>query len=71
LSPPTGREGVVDRTTDNDAEQWRSPMVDVSGMSLEELASHESDAALVKSLRRLASELDEPGEPIAGFNSAL
>jgi FXSXX-COOH protein len=61
----------VDRTTDNDAEQWRSPMVDVSGLTLAELASLEGDAALVTSLRRLASELDEPGEPIAGFNSAL
>lgn len=61
----------MDRTTQNDAAQWQSPMVDVSGMSLEELASHDGDSALAQCLRRLAAELDEPGEPIAGFNSAL
>ena len=46
-------------------------MVDVAGMSLDELAAHEGDSALAGSLRRLAAERDEPGEPIAGFNSAL
>jgi FXSXX-COOH protein len=61
----------VDRTTENDTEQWRSPMVDVSGLSLDELAARAGDSALAHSLRRLAEERDEPGEPIAGFNSAL
>jgi len=61
----------VDRTAENDAAEWQSPMVDVSAMSLEELASRDGDTALAHCLRRLAAELDEPGEPIAGFNSAL
>ena len=61
----------MDRTTVNDASEWQSPMVDVSGMSLEELASHEGDSALAHCLRRLNAELDDPGEPTAGFNSAL
>jgi FXSXX-COOH protein len=46
-------------------------MVDASGMTLEELAATEGDSALARSLRRLADELSDPGEPIAGFNSAL
>jgi len=61
----------VDRTAENDTAAWQSPMVDVSGMSLEELASHDGDSALAHCLRRLAAELDDPAEPIAGFNSAL
>jgi FXSXX-COOH protein len=61
----------VDRPTENDTEEWRSPMVDVSGMSLDELAARAGDTVLADSLRRLAEERDGPGEPIAGFNSAL
>jgi FXSXX-COOH protein len=63
--------GVVDRTTEDGTGEWRSPMVDVSGMSPAELAAQDGDSALAASLRRLAEELAEPGEPIAGFNSAL
>ena len=51
--------------------QWRSVMVDVSGMSLTDLAAEDDDSALAQSLRRLADDLAQPGEPIAGFNSAL
>ena len=61
----------MDRTAEDSTTDWRSPMVDVSGMSLEELAARGEDSALAHSLRRLADELSEPGEPIAGFNSAL
>lgn len=61
----------MDRTAEDGTDEWRSAMVDVSGMSLEELAARDGDTALAHSLRRLAGELDEPGEPIAGFNSAL
>ena len=50
---------------------WLSPMVDVSGMSLAELTAHADDSALAHCLRRLADQLADPGEPIAGFNSAL
>ena len=49
-------------------------MVDVSGLSLAELAATGApadDSALAHSLRRLADDLAHPGEPIAGFNSAL
>jgi len=48
-------------------------MVDVSGMSLADLAAltDGDDSALALSLRRLAADLADPGEPIAGFNSAL
>jgi FXSXX-COOH protein len=51
-------------------------MVDVSGLSLAELtepAAGETpdDSALAHCLRRLADDLARPGEPIAGFNSAL
>jgi len=51
-------------------------MVDVSGVSLAELAADAGpettgDSALAHSLRRLADDLARPGEPIAGFNSAL
>ena len=51
--------------------EWRSPMVDVSGMSLAELAARADDSALAHCLHRLADDLADPGEPIAGFNSAL
>lgn len=50
-------------------------MVDVSGLSLAELADAApeatDDSALAHCLRRLADDLARPGEPIAGFNSAL
>ncbi|GIF19119.1 FXSXX-COOH protein [Actinoplanes tereljensis] len=61
----------MDRTAEDGAAEWRSPMVDVAGLSLEELARHEGDSALAHALRRLADEQTDPGEPIAGFNSAL
>ena len=62
----------MDRTTDDDADEWRSPMVDVSGMSPAELAAlDESDSVLAACLRRLAGDRDDRSEPIAGFNSAL
>jgi FXSXX-COOH protein len=51
--------------------EWRSDMADVSGMSLSELAAEDDDSVLAQSLRRLAADLSRPGEPIAGFNSAL
>jgi FXSXX-COOH protein len=46
-------------------------MVDVSGFTPGELADREGDTTLAHSLRRLADELSDPAEPIAGFNSAL
>ncbi|HEX5203274.1 FxSxx-COOH cyclophane-containing RiPP peptide [Paractinoplanes rhizophilus] len=61
----------MDRTTASDVVEWQSPMVDVSGLSLEELAALDGDTALAHCLRRLHAELDDPGEPTAGFNSAL
>ena len=59
---------------DEDAQtEWRSDMVDVSGLTLAELVqlTEGDDSALAHSLRRLADDLTRPGEPIAGFNSAL
>jgi FXSXX-COOH protein len=61
----------VDRTAEDGTAEWRSPMVDVSGMSLDDLDEQENDSALVRALRRLSDERTRPGEPIAGFNSAL
>lgn len=63
----------VTSTTDATPE-WRSPMIDVSDLSLEELTTGipaAEDSPLGHCLRRLAGNLAEPGEPIAGFNSAL
>jgi FXSXX-COOH protein len=56
--------------------EWRSAMIDVSGLSLAELAvaaeaMPEENPALARCLRRLAEDVAGPGEPIAGFNSAL
>jgi FXSXX-COOH protein len=53
--------------------EWRSEMIDVSGLSLTELAelTHSDDTGLARTLRRLADDLTDPDEPIAGFNSAL
>ncbi len=58
------------------APEWRSAMVDVSELSLTELLAGagerpDDDTALGHCLRRLAGDLAAPGEPIAGFNSAL
>ena len=52
-------------------DEWRSDVIDVSGVSLSELTAADHDSALGQSLRRLADDLAHPGEPIAGFNSAL
>jgi FXSXX-COOH protein len=46
-------------------------MIDVSGMSLSDLAAEDGDSALARSLRRLAEDLAHPEDPIAGFNSAF
>ena len=51
--------------------EWRSTMIDVSGMSLSDLAAEDGASALARSLRRLAEDLAHPEDPIAGFNSAL
>jgi FXSXX-COOH protein len=63
----------VDRTADGDPTEWKSGMVDLSDMSLSELGSLPADdeSPLARSLRRVAEELANPDEPIAGFNSAL
>jgi FXSXX-COOH protein len=60
-------------STDDAATPWPSAMADVSKLSLSDLAelSEEDDSVLARSLRRLADDLANPGEPIAGFNSAL
>jgi FXSXX-COOH protein len=47
--------------------EWRSDVPDLTGVSLSDLP----ESAVTQSLRRLAAELDDPDEPIAGFNSAL
>ncbi|BFU46765.1 hypothetical protein KRMM14A1004_50020 [Krasilnikovia sp. MM14-A1004] len=55
--------------------EWHSVMIDVSGLSLTDLAEavppDRADSALAHCLQRLAADLDRPGDPIAGFNSAL
>jgi FXSXX-COOH protein len=53
--------------------EWRSEMVDVSGLTLTELTqlTEGDESVLGRSLRRLADDLSDPDEPIAGFNSAL
>ncbi|MEU4694303.1 FxSxx-COOH cyclophane-containing RiPP peptide [Actinoplanes sp. NPDC023714] len=57
------------------SEEWRSVMIDISGSSLAEILDGAGlpgdDSALVHALRRVTGELDRPGEPIAGFNSAI
>ena len=52
---------------------WRSDMVDVTSMSLAELVevTATEDTPLARTLRRIADDLADPGEPVAGFNSAL
>ncbi|GAA0796639.1 FxSxx-COOH cyclophane-containing RiPP peptide [Spirilliplanes yamanashiensis] len=49
---------------------WRSTLVDVTELSLAELAAT-GDDVLAHALRRLAADLESPDEPIAGFNSAF
>ena len=66
----------MDRPSEDGPAEWRSVMVDVSGLSLAELTdlaerAAGDDTVLARSLRRVAAERAEPGEPIAGFNSAL
>lgn len=53
--------------------EWKSGMVDVSDMSLTELSALAADdeSPLAASLRRVADELADGTEQIAGFNSAL
>jgi len=60
-------------TWDKAEREWHSDKIDVSGMSLAELAdlTEGDDSPLAHVLRRLADDLATPGEPIAGFNSAL
>ncbi|BBH66291.1 hypothetical protein ACTI_29760 [Actinoplanes sp. OR16] len=57
------------------SEEWRSVMIDISGSSLAEILDgsglDEEGSALAHALRRVTDELDRPGEPIAGFNSAI
>jgi len=56
---------------DDDTPEWQSPMPDLSDLSLEEIIERRDDSALSLVLRRLQADLDDPDEPIAGFNSAL
>ena len=49
---------------------WRSAMVDLADSSLADLVERD-DSALGRALRRLTDDLARPGEPIAGFNSAV
>ena len=65
----------MDQMSEDPAE-WRSAMVDLSDLSLAELTdlaqrSAGDDTVLARCLRRVADERADPGEPIAGFNSAL
>jgi len=79
----TGRlmsvDGSAEDTTTGSAPKdgapadWQSVIIDVSDLSLTELAAryHDEGSPLARSLRRLADDLAEPGRPIAGFNSAI
>jgi FXSXX-COOH protein len=62
----------VDASTSDGTTDWQSALLDVSGMSLPELAAATAgdDSALAHCLRELAAAEDQD-EPIAGFNSAL
>lgn len=67
-----------DPQVENPQPEWHSAMIDVSGLSLTELAElagkpaeTPAGTALEQTLRRLADDLNHPAEPIAGFNSAL
>jgi FXSXX-COOH protein len=61
---------AVESTTGDGRSDWQSELVDLSGMSLEQLRARvDLDAgALAVNLRKL---LDDPDEPTAGFNSAV
>ncbi len=63
----------MDRGQGDDGEptEWRSVMIDLSGVSLAELVDDGDESVLAHSLRRVMGDLDGPGEPIAGFNSAV
>jgi len=63
----------VDRTTGGDPIEWESGIVDISDLSLKELGALAADdeSPLASSLRRVAEELTDATEQIAGFNSAL
>ena len=63
---------MVDRTADGESPEWQSDMIDLSDISLSDLLLPPADdSPLARSLRRAADELTAPGDPIAGFNSAL
>jgi FXSXX-COOH protein len=57
--------------TEDAQPEWRSTMIDVSGMSLDDLPPDQADSALARALRRVAADAARADEPIAGFNSAL
>jgi FXSXX-COOH protein len=63
----------VDRIAGDEPSEWHSGIVDISEMSLEELGALPTDdeSPLASSLRRVAEELTDATEQIAGFNSAL
>ncbi|MEV6847189.1 FxSxx-COOH cyclophane-containing RiPP peptide [Actinoplanes sp. NPDC051411] len=63
----------MDRTTGGVPIEWESGIIDISEMSLEELGTLPADdkSPLASSLRRVAEELTDATEQIAGFNSAL
>ena len=56
---------------DGQPAEWRSVLIDVSGSSLADLVERDADSALAHALRRITDDLARPGEPIAGFNSAV
>jgi len=60
-------------STEDDRSDWRSVMVDVSDMSLADLAAVEAaaDPALAAALRRVIGQAAGDGDAIAGFNSAI
>ncbi|WP_430783182.1 FxSxx-COOH cyclophane-containing RiPP peptide [Actinoplanes sp. G11-F43] len=49
--------------------EWRSVLIDLSGVPLAELLDRD-DSALARAVRRVTADAAR-GEPIAGFNSAL
>jgi FXSXX-COOH protein len=60
-------------TSEESPRDWESDLVDLSGVSLADLAARaaDDDSPLARALRRVADDLADPDEPIAGFNSAL
>ena len=57
--------------TEKQQPEWRSAMIDVAELSLTDLTAETHDDAFATALRRLADQVTQPAEPIAGFNSAL